>query len=105
MSIKGNFATSELKQPGILAKYPSYVSLDHLIDLERLRSLDTYLRDKITKRIVDNGDDYFVNQHCLDKTAPYKPGVREVWLTRTAPGTPYDYLDINKCEKWQTTSD
>ncbi len=92
-------------EPAIRAQYPSYVSLDEFIDLERLRSLDAYLRDRIARRILTDADDFFVNQHCLDKTAPYRPGVREVWLTRTAPGTPYDYLNINRCELWQRTPD
>jgi hypothetical protein len=83
--------------------YPSYKSFDGFVDVARLRSLDSYLTYRIRKHIVENEDDFFVNQHTLDKDALYKPGVREVWLKRTLPGTPYDYLDINRTELWQPT--
>jgi hypothetical protein len=73
------------------------------IDVTRLRSLDSYLTHRIRMHIVENADDFFVNQHTLEKGAPYKPGVREIWLKRTLPGTPYDYLDINRTELWQLT--
>ena len=78
------------------ALYPSYKSFDELIDIERLRSLDSYLTQRIKRHILDNTDDYFVNQHVLDAAAPYRPGVREIWLKRTIKGTPYDYLDIDR---------
>ena len=85
------------------AVYPSYVSFDKFIDVPRLRSLDSYLKARIRRHILDNNDDYFVNQHTLEKEALYKPGVREVWLKRTRPGTPYDYLDINRTDLWVLT--
>ncbi|HUR97272.1 MAG TPA: hypothetical protein VMZ26_04310 [Pyrinomonadaceae bacterium] len=85
--------------------YPSYKSFDEFIDVERLRSLDTYLTRRIRRHIHDNRDDFFVNEHVLDAAAPYKPGVREIWLTRTLPGTPYNYLDINRTSLWQPTED
>ncbi|MFL6468582.1 MAG: hypothetical protein ACJ72Z_11555 [Pyrinomonadaceae bacterium] len=83
--------------------FPSYKSFDDLIDLERLRSLDSYLTQRIRRHIVDNADDYFLNEHTLEGNAPYRPGVREIWLSRTLPGTPYNYLDINKSELWALT--
>ena len=85
------------------ALYPSYKSFDELIDIERLRSLDSYLTQRIKRHILDNTDDYFVNQHVLDAAAPYRPGVREIWLKRTIEGTPYDYLDIDRTCLWQET--
>ena len=83
--------------------YPSFKSFDGLIDLHHLRSLDSYLTQRIRQYISENSGDYFVNQHTLETDALYKPGVREVWLTRTAPGTPYRYLDIDKTELWHET--
>ncbi|HVF30908.1 MAG TPA: hypothetical protein VNA22_08055 [Pyrinomonadaceae bacterium] len=85
--------------------YPSYKSFDEFMDIDRLRSLDSYLTQRIRRHIHDDSDDFFVNQHVLEHDAPYKPGVREVWLKRTLPGTPYDYLDINRTSLWQLTSE
>jgi hypothetical protein len=81
--------------------YPSYKSFDQLIDLEHLRSLDAYLKQKILQYIGQGVEDYFCNEHTLDEAAPKRPGVREIWLTRTMPGTTYRYLDINRTELWQ----
>ena len=83
--------------------YPSYKSFDDLIDLERLRSLNSYLSRKIRRHIAEGTDDFFVNEHMLEADAPYKPGVREIWLKRTVPGTPYDYLDIDRTHLWRLT--
>ncbi|PYS99158.1 MAG: hypothetical protein DMF63_13915 [Acidobacteria bacterium] len=83
--------------------YPSYRSFDEFIDVEKLRSLDSYLTRHIRKHICDDRDDFFVNEHVLESDAPYRPGVREIWLKRTLPGTPYNYLDIDRTELWQLT--
>src|SRR5215204_269309 len=85
--------------------YPSYVSFDEYIDVERLRSLDSYLTRRIRQHILRDSDDFFVNQHVLDHDAPFKPGVREIWLKRTLSGTPYDYLDIDRTPLWELTSE
>src|SRR5918998_4047789 len=84
-------------------KYPCYKSFDEFIDVGRLRSLDGYIAERIRRHISARQDSYFLNQHRLDARAPYAPGVREIWLTRTRPGTPYDYLDLDKPELWERT--
>ena len=91
-------AASHVSVPGKF--FPSYVSFDDFIDVQRLRSLDSYLANRVGHHLSEDRDDFFVNQHCLETDAPYRPGVREVWLSRTLPGTPYDYLDINRTELW-----
>jgi hypothetical protein len=83
--------------------YPSYKSLDPFIDVERLRSLDDYLTEKIFRHIAGGAQDLFLNEHRLDPNAPHEPGAREVWLTRTKPGTPYNYLDLNQSDLWAPT--
>src|SRR5688500_1284765 len=83
--------------------YPSYKSLDEFIDVVRLRALDAYLTRRIRRHISEDRDEFFLNEHVLEADAPYKPGVREIWLKRTLPGTPYDYLDINRAHLWQPT--
>jgi len=83
--------------------YPSYKSFDRFVDLERLRSLDSYVARQIRRHIEAGPTDYFVNQHRLDESTPYKPGVREIWLTRTLPGVPYNYHDLDRSELWAPT--
>jgi hypothetical protein len=82
--------------------YPSYKSFDSYVDVGRLRALDEYLHRKISTRAVAQNDALVVKAHGLDEKAPYQPAF-EVWLTRTLPGTPYDYLDIDSTELWRET--
>ena len=83
--------------------YPSYKSFDEFIDVRRLRALDDYIVERINRHIKAEKDDYFLNLHRLDDAMPYQPGVREIWLTRTKPGTPYNYLDLDKAGLWERT--
>ena len=94
---------SDLFSPSSAPVYPSYKSLDEYIDLDALRALDAFLIERIEHHIAAEKDDFFLNQHRLDADTPYQPGVREIWLSRTLPGTPYDYLDLDKPELWQRT--
>lgn len=84
-------------------KYPCYKSFDEIIDLEELKSLDGYITERIEHHIQTEKDSFFWNQYRLDSAAPDKPGVREIWLTKTKPGVPYNYQDLNKPELWQPT--
>ena len=84
-------------------KYPSYKSFDRFIDVDRLKALDSYLIERIERHRLLNLPDFFLNEHRLDATAPHQPGAREVWLTKTKPGTIYNYLDLNKPELWERT--
>jgi hypothetical protein len=83
--------------------YPAYMSMDEFVDVEALRSLDSYIMQRVKKHILQDSDPLFLNQHRLEADSPYEPGVREVWLRRTVPGTPYDYLDVDKPELWEYT--
>lgn len=83
--------------------YPCYKSLDEFVDVARLRSLDAYITERIQDHIRAEKDDFFLNMHRLDDAMPYQPGVREIWLTRTKPDTPYNYLDLDRAELWQKT--
>ena len=80
--------------------YPCYKPLDEYIDVERLKSLDGYLAEGIRRHIDRRREDYFLNLHRLDASAPETPGSREVWLTRTKAGVPYNYFDLDKPELW-----
>jgi hypothetical protein len=83
--------------------YPCYKSFDEFIDVRRLRALDDYIVERINRHIKAEKDEYFINLHRLDDAMPYQPGVREIWLTRTKPGTPYNYLDLDKTGLWEET--
>lgn len=83
--------------------YPCYKSFDEFIDVERLRSLDGYIIERIQQHIKAEKGDFFLNIHRLDPDSPYQPGVREIWLTRTKPETPYDYLDLDRDDLWEFT--
>ncbi len=84
-------------------KYPCYKSLDEFIDVERLKSLDSYITERIERHIKAEQDSYFLNIHRLESDSPYEPGVREIWLSRTKQGVPYNYLDLDKPELWELT--
>ena len=88
---------------GRRVKYPCYKSLDEFIDVARLKSLDGYMRERIARHVAAGQDDFFLNQHRLDADSPHRPGVREIWLTRTKPGVPYNYLDLDRPELWAPT--
>ena len=84
-------------------KYPCYKSFDEFIDVECLKSLDGYIAERIRRHAEARQDDYFLNEHRLDAKSPHEPGVREIWLSRTKPGVPYNYQDLNKPELWRLT--
>ncbi|MDQ3802383.1 MAG: hypothetical protein M3416_00785 [Acidobacteriota bacterium] len=84
--------------------YPCYKSFDEFLDTARLQSLDGYLTGGIMRHIAAGRDDLFLNEHRLDAASPYRPGVREIWLTRTLDGTPYNYLALDRPELWRPTA-
>lgn len=84
-------------------KYPCYKSFDGFIDVESLKSLDGYIRERIERHIEERHDTYFFNQHRLDARSPHQTGVKEIWLARTKAGVPYNYLDLNRTELWEPT--
>ena len=83
--------------------YPSYKSFDELIDLAALQSLDAVLTERSERQAAAEQDAFFLHPPRLDAATPYRPGVREIWLSRTLPGTPYDYLDLDRPELWAPT--
>jgi hypothetical protein len=91
-------------EPAQRVKYPSYVSFDKYLDVNQLKSLDTYVRERIKRHSgLNNSADFFLNEHRLDPAAPHETSVKEIWLTTTKPGTTYNYLDLNKTELWEPT--
>jgi hypothetical protein len=83
------------------ARYPCYVNMDRFIDVSRLRALDSFIKERIQQHIAAGEDSFFLNQHRLAESSPYRPGVREIWLSRLLPEIPYDYLDLDNPEVWE----
>ena len=84
-----------------MVRYPTFVSLDRFVDVERLRSLDGFIASRIRAHIDAGKDSFFLNQHRMEEDAPYQPGVREIWLSRLIDGTPYNYLDLDRPDVWE----
>src|SRR5436190_5682497 len=82
--------------------YPSYKSFDELINVERLRSLDGYLTQRI-KRHLQMSDDlkFYTGPYRLEPTAPERPGLRMIYLAYSE--LPDSYYDLDKTELWHPT--
>jgi len=84
--------------------YPVYKSLDRYIDVDRLRSLNDDLENRIREFIAENSGDFFVNLYRWDEQTPYAPGVREIWLSRPRSGLDDTYLDqIDGSDIWEAS--
>lgn len=84
--------------------YPCYKSFDEFIDLERLKSLDSYISEKIKYYIQAQREDYFLNAYRLDSKSPHQPGAREIWLSKPTSGEA-DYNDLDNTKLWQRSED
>jgi hypothetical protein len=82
------------------ARYPSYKNLDPFIDVERLRSLDGFIRERLTLRLEASGDlDFLTGPFLLNPNASARPGSRIVYLSRSE--RPDDYYDLDRTELWR----
>jgi len=84
--------------------YPSYVDLDAFIDVARLRSLDTYMRQRLQRRIDEERDlRFYTGPFILRPDAASVPGPRMVALSRS---TREDvYLDLDRTELWEPSGE
>jgi hypothetical protein len=82
--------------------YPSYRSFDELIDVERLRSLDSYIRNRIIRHIHQNEDPkFYTGPHTLVESQTGNPGSRMIYLS--ASERPDSYFDLDQTELWHPT--
>ncbi len=82
--------------------YPSYVDLDNLIDVERLKSLDGFVIDRVRSRIGTPRDLKFYTGPLLrDPAAASVPGPCMVHLSRSTE--PDDYYNLDRPECWEPT--
>lgn len=84
--------------------YPCYKSFDSFIDIERLKSLDAVLTERIKRRIETRDEEYFLNAYRLEADSLHQPGAREIWLSRPAAGAAA-YSELDKIEYWQPTAE
>jgi hypothetical protein len=86
------------------AAYPSYMGLDPYIDVDRLRALDGYVRERIERRIDAARDlKFYTGPFLLKDAAPKLPGSRMVYLSRSMREE--DYYDLNRTELWEPSED
>ena len=84
-----------------LAQYPSYKSLDSFIDVDRLRSLDGYIKRRLLRRVEESKRDtaFYTGPFHLDKSGSRIPGSRMVYLSRSKE--PNDYYNLDRPELWE----
>jgi hypothetical protein len=86
------------------ATYPCYVDLDPFIDVERLRALDRYVRERLERRLREAQDlAFYTGPFLLDGRDPHLPGSRLVYLSQSA--REQDYYDLDRTDLWHPTKD
>lgn len=122
MSIKGRLRDMAYKASGIISprlhsmivsqrrpdapvdprvRYPSYKSLDELLDVEHLQRLDGGLREGIARWLRDGPTEPFdTGELKLRTTAPRKPGSTVIQLS-VPVRQDIRYHDLRKCELWR----
>jgi hypothetical protein len=83
-------------------KYPSYKSLDGFIDVERLRSLDGYIRQRIRRHIrADKDLKFYTGPYTLNEDGAGRPGSRMIYLAESE--LPDSYFDLDRTDVWRPT--
>ncbi|HLL31961.1 MAG TPA: hypothetical protein VK403_13285 [Allosphingosinicella sp.] len=87
--------------------YPSYVDLDPYIDVERLRSLDLYVRERLERRLYRARDlQFYTGPFLLDGRAPDRPGPRMVYLACSSRGHGLEtYYDLDDTDVWKPSGE
>jgi len=84
--------------------YPSYKNLDPFIDVARLKSLDSYLRERLERRIDCERDlRFYTGPFLLEPSSATLPGSRMVYLSRSA--SPEEYYNLDRPDLWPLGED
>ncbi|HEV2880096.1 MAG TPA: hypothetical protein VGX24_02220 [Pyrinomonadaceae bacterium] len=84
--------------------YPCYKSFDEFIDVERLKSLDGYITERIKQHIQAQKDiQFYTGPFRLENAGPDLPGSRMIYLAQSK--MPDSYFDLDKTELWERTPD
>jgi hypothetical protein len=82
--------------------YPSYKSFDDFIDVERLKSLDGYIVERIRQHIRAQTDiQFYTGPYRLKDSLPDRPGSRMIYLAQSKQ--PDSYFDLDNTDLWQPT--
>lgn len=83
-----------------IVKYPSYRSFDEFVNIERLRSLDGYIRSRIQRHIFENEDpQFYTGPFTLRENAAGRPGSRMIYLSESS--LPDSYFDLDRDDVWR----
>jgi hypothetical protein len=84
--------------------YPSYKSFDDLIDVERLKSLDGFLKERVRAHL-GRGQvrDFYTGRLRLRPWSREKPGSRIIDLSSTEADRPFQYFELDRPELWRPT--
>jgi hypothetical protein len=82
--------------------YPSYADLDPFIDTARLTALDRYIRERLEQRMAEDLA-FYTGPFLLDGGAPYLPGSKLVYLSRSSE--PENYYDLDQTYLWQRSAE
>lgn len=86
------------------ASYPSYKNLDPFIDVERLKSLDGFITERIEARLAKARDlQFYTGPFLLDEESPHLPGSRMVYLSRSKE--PDDYYHLDRTDLWEPSEE
>jgi hypothetical protein len=101
-AVRGAYASRRVDKLPIDPRisYPCYKSLDEYVDVERLKSLDAYLRERIVKHLKGGTSaEFYTGVFKRYAFSPAKPGSREIPLTVSK--RPFEYHDLNKSQFWE----
>jgi hypothetical protein len=82
--------------------YPCYKSFDEFIDVDRLRSLDGYVTERVRRHAAAlSGIRFYTGPHRLKDTDSDRPGSRMIYLAQSS--RPDSYYDLDRTELWHPT--
>ena len=80
--------------------YPSYKSFDEFIDVERLRSLDRYVRQRVKRHISEHEErKFYTGPYRLNGSTSDRPGSRMIYLA--CSDLPDSYFDLDRTDVWK----
>lgn len=81
--------------------YPCYKSMDEYIDVERLKSLDEYVRKRVVACLqAGQGNNFHTGDLKMKVLSPSRPGATFIPLSN-CKSQPYNYFDLDKPELWE----
>jgi hypothetical protein len=82
--------------------YPCYKSFDEFIDVEKLKSLDGYITERVKRHLAAQSDlQFYTGPFRLQESSPERPGSRMIYLAESQ--FPDSYFDLDRTEIWEPT--